>query len=132
MTYATRQDLADRYGEDEVAQRESALPAGATDRALADADAEIDSYLVGRYAVPVSPVPPRLVMIAAAIARYLLLGDAATEIARKAYEDARAWLREAQAGRAQVDGATALSGAAPSATVEVSNGRDKAFTGGIQ
>lgn len=132
MTYATRTALVDRYGEDEIAQRESVLPAGAVDQALADADAEIDSYLSGRYSVPVDPAPARLAMIAAAIARYYLLGDAAGEVARKGYEDARAWLREVQAGRAQVDGASALSGAAPSATVDYVTGRDKAFSGGIQ
>lgn len=131
MTYATRQDLADRYGEDEVAQRESVLPAGAVDRALGDADAEIDGYLAGRYSVPVSPVPARLTAIAAQIARYGLLGDAATEVARKGYEDARAWLRDVQSGRALVDGATALSGAEPSGTVDYVVGRDKAFPGGI-
>lgn len=131
MPYATRQDLTDRYGEDEIAQRESVLPAGAVDRALADADAEIDSYLGGRYTVPLATVPGNVTRLAAAIARYVLLGDAAGELARKAYEDARAWLRDVQAGRAQVEGASALSGAEPAATVDYVVGRDKAFGGGI-
>lgn len=132
MTYATRIDLEDRYGADEIAQRESMLPVGAVDRALADADAEIDSYLTGRYALPLSPVPANIGRVASAIARYQLLGDAVTEVARKHYEDARAWLKDVAAGRAQIDGATPTAAAAPSATVEYVVGRDKAFTGGLQ
>ncbi len=129
MPYATRTDLEERYGVDELAQRESVLPAGAVDRALADADVEIDSYLASRYAVPMSPIPNNVTRIAAAIARYRLLGDAVTELARKEYEDARAWLRDTAV---QINGATPLAAAAPAGTVDYVVGRDKAFTGGIQ
>lgn len=99
MTYATRTDLELHYGADEVAQRESMLPAGAVDRALADADALIDGYLAGRYTVPLSPVPQNLLSIASAIARYHLLGEAATERARDDFKDAIAWLKDVQSGR---------------------------------
>lgn len=132
MAYATRTELVARYGADEIEQRESALPPGAVDRALADADTEIDSFLATRYTVPLSPVPDNVARIAAVMARYQLLGDAVTELARKSYEDARAWLRDVAAGRAQINGATPLTAAAPSATVDYVVGRDKAFTGGIQ
>lgn len=132
MPYATRTDLEERYGADELAQRESVLPAGAVDRALADADIEVDSYLATRYSVPMSPVPGNVTRIAAAIARYRLLGDSVTELARKDYEDARAWLKEVAAGRVQVNGATPIAAAAPAASVDYVVGRDKAFTGGIQ
>lgn len=132
MAYATRTDLEERYGADELTQRESVLPAGAVDRALADADVEIDSYLATRYSVPLSPVPDNVSRIAAAVARYRILGDAVTELARKEYEDARAWLKEVAAGRAQINGATPLANASPAAVVDYVVGRDKAFTGGIQ
>lgn len=132
MTYATRTDLEERYGAAELTQRETMLAAGAVARALADADVEIDSYCTGRYAVPFSPVPGNITRVAAAIARYRILGDSATEIARKEYEDARAWLREVATGRVQIEGSTPLAAAAPSATVDYVVGRDKAFTGGIQ
>ena len=131
MTYATRTDLVERYGADEIEQRESVLPDGAVDRALADADAEIDSYVGNRYGVPLSPVPANIPRLACAIARYHLLGDAATETARKGYEDARAFLRDIQAGRALLDSAATASGAAPSARVEFVPGR-KVFHGGLQ
>lgn len=99
MTYATRTDLEERYGVDELAQRESMLPAGAVDRALADADAMIDGYLAGRYAVPLSPVPDNLPRVACQLARYGLLGNAADERARQDYADAAAWLKDVAAGR---------------------------------
>lgn len=131
MAYASRTDLESRYGATELLQRESVLPAGAVDRALADADVEIDGYLATRYTVPLNPVPGNATRVAAAIARYRLLGDAATDLARKEYDDARAWLKDVAAGRVQINGATPLASAAPAATVDYIVGRDKAFTGGL-
>mgnify|MGYP003455363176 FL=1 len=131
MTYASRTDLEARYGEDEIAQRESMLPTGAVERALADADAEIDSYVASRYTVPLSPVPQVIPRLACAIARYHLLGDSATETARKDYEDARAWLRDLHSGRALLEGATPLSGTSPARTVEIAT-REKLFSGGLR
>ena len=119
MTYATRTDLEDRYGAGELVQRESMLTEGAVDRALADADAEIHAYVSGRYSIPLSPVPDNLPRIACALARYNILGSSADERARQDYEDARAFLRDVQAGRARLEGAAALAGSAPAATVEV-------------
>lgn len=116
MTYATRADLEQRYGADEVAQRESALPAGAVDRALADADALINGYLAGRYALPLSPVPQNLPQVACVVARYNLLGDAVTERARNDYTDTIAWLRDVQAGRVLLQSGF-LQEAAPEAMV---------------
>jgi phage gp36-like protein len=118
MTYATRTDLEARYAQD-VAQRETVLPVLGVDNALADADAEIDSYLGVRYSVPVSPVSARILQIACVIARYRLLGDAATDVARRDYEDARAYLRDIAAGRAQLEGAAALSTSPTSRLVEI-------------
>lgn len=79
MSYASRQSLIDRYGERlllQVADRADP-PAGSidtdlVDAALADADAVIDGYLAGRYALPLATVPPVLVPIAQAIAIYRL------------------------------------------------------------
>lgn len=132
MTYATRTDLEERYGADELTQRESMLPAGAVDRALADADAEVDGYVAAAYTVPLAPVPANIVRAACSIARYRLLGDAATERARQDYEDAIRLLRDVQAGRATLMSASPLAGNTPAATLAVTNGRHKAFGGGIQ
>lgn len=124
MAYAAITDFEQRHGGDEVVQRESMLGAGAVDRALADADAEINSYVSGRYVVPLSPVPITITRLACAIARYHVLGDAATETARRAYEDARAFLRDVQAGRATLDGvAAAAPGSAAGAATVVASAR---------
>jgi phage gp36-like protein len=130
MTYATRTDLEERYGAAELTQRESMLATGAVVQALADADAEINSYLSGRYAVPLSPVPDNLPRIACAMARYYLLGSSADDIARNAYKDAIAWLKDVQAGRALLLSAP-LAGATQAATVEIAT-RDKVFKGGLR
>jgi phage gp36-like protein len=120
MTYATRQDLAQHYGQDEIDQRESMLGASAVDTALIGADALIDGYLATRYSLPLSDVPANLVQFAAAIARYKLLGDAATERARLDYQDAVQWLKDVAAGRVQLQASAPVPGNAPEAMVLMS------------
>lgn len=115
MTYAVRADLEDRYGAEELTQRETMLPAGAVAQALADADAVIDGYTAGRYTVPLSPVPSNLPRVACQLARYGLLGNAADERARKDYEDAMAWLKDVAAGRVILTEATVAATTAVSA-----------------
>lgn len=117
MTYATRQDLAQHYGQDEIDQREAMLGASAVDTALTGADALIDGYLATRYSLPLTAVPANLVQFAAAIARYELLGDAATERARTDYQDAVQWLKDIAAGRALLQAASPVPGNAPEAMV---------------
>lgn len=117
MTYAIRADLEKHYGADEIEQRESMLPAGAVDSALSDADALIDGYLAARYCIPLAPVPANLVQFACAIARYTLLGEAATERARNDYKDAVAWLKDVQAGRVTLQAVTPVPGNEPATIV---------------
>lgn len=131
MPYATRADLEALYGVEEIAQRESMLPMDAVERALTDAGAEVDSYLSGRYTLPLAPVPDNIRRHACVMARYYLLGDAATERARNDYRDAVAYLRDVQAGRAVIAGVAAPTGASQAATVQLTNGRDRAFGGGL-
>jgi phage gp36-like protein len=119
MAYATRADLEQRHGADEVEQRESALPAGAVDRALADAEALIDGYLVGRYSLPLTPVPANLPRVACAIARYHLLGDAVTERATEDHKNAIAWLKDVASGRVLLQGAAVEPGNDPATVVMV-------------
>lgn len=124
--YATRADIEARYAEDLV-QRELVLPVFGVDNALADASAEIDSYLGTLFALPITPVPANLVRIACAIARYRLLGDAVTETARRDYEDARAFLRDVAAGRAKLEGAETLASAATAGRVTLVS-EDRVFS----
>lgn len=79
MTYATQQQLVDRYGERLIVQVSDRAdpPAGTIDaavvaNALGQADAVIDGYLAGRYLLPLAAVPPLLEPIAQAIAIYKL------------------------------------------------------------
>ena len=119
MPYATRDDLTERFGEAEIAQRERMLPPGAIERALSDAGQDVDGYLSARYTVPVSPIPATLVRLACDIARYRLLGDAASDDVRSRYKDAISALRDIGAGRSRLTDAAPIAAASESATVEI-------------
>lgn len=107
MPYCTQQDLTDRFGSVELLQLADRDHSGAVDAevingAIADADAEIDSYLAGRYALPLATVPPILVRRACEITRFYLYHNHPTETVRAAYDDALRWLREVAAGRVEL------------------------------
>lgn len=114
MAYATRQDLIDRVGEDEVIQRESALPAGAVDQALADAAAVVDGYVAQLYAVPLAPVPDNIPRVVCQIARFGLLGSSNDDQSRADYSSAISWLKDVSAGRARLVGAALAADAVAS------------------
>jgi len=103
MTYATQADMVDRFGETELAQRTNRVDGTTIDttvlgRALADADAEIDGYLAGRYALPLATVPTALVRVACDVARYRLYDDGITDVVRQRYEDATSFLKRISSG----------------------------------
>lgn len=104
MTYATQQDLIDRYGDTELIQltdenRVGAIDATTVARALADADAEMNGYLAVRYTLPLASTPLVLTRFACAIARYLLHDQAATEQVEKDYKNALAFLKSVSEGK---------------------------------
>jgi len=116
MTYATQADLTDRFGAVELAQltdRTNGVVIDATvlGRALTDADAEIDSYLATRYALPLASTPVVLVRMAADIARYRLYDDRVTEAVRQRYGDAVSLLKRMATGEVQLAGSTVLAAA---------------------
>ena len=113
MTYATQQDLVDRFGAEQLAELSDRTSGTVIDtvvvgRALTDADAEIDSYLATAYALPLVSVPAVLVRIACDIARYRLFGDRVTEQVRQLYTDAVRDLKSVASGAIKIDGAVAL------------------------
>jgi phage gp36-like protein len=122
MPYATQADLIQRFGDEELIQLTDRAQIGQVDRAtvtaaLGDADAAIEGYLAGRYAVPVSPIPALLRRMACDIARFFLYGNAAPEPVRQAYEDALRVLKDLADGRAVLVGAVpAALGAVPAAS----------------
>ncbi len=97
MTYATQQNMIDRFGEPELVlltdrARLGVLDAAVLAQALADADAEIDGYLAGRYALPLAAVPEKLALLACDLARFYLYKDAAPETVRDRQADAVKYL----------------------------------------
>ncbi|MDD3553224.1 MAG: DUF1320 family protein [Deltaproteobacteria bacterium] len=93
MPYATLADMEARYGIEEIIARTNRTDGAGVDtvvldRALQDADAEIDAYLSTRYALPLPAVPKILVRIACDIARYHLWQEMASDEVRRRYEDA--------------------------------------------
>lgn len=106
MTYATQQDLIDRYGEEELIQLtdrtdppQGAIDATVVSRALEDADHEIDGYLAARYTLPLASTPQVLVRIACDIARYRLYDDRATEAVTQRYKDSVRFLEAVSRGQ---------------------------------
>lgn len=105
MTYALQQDMIDRYGSARLGQlSDIEAPAVGGIRTtmlaakLADADAEIDGYLIGRYTLPLAAFPAILKVHACSIAWYRLLGSSADEQARRDYDDAIAYLTQVAKG----------------------------------
>ncbi|MDB5802269.1 MAG: hypothetical protein JWL63_3208 [Rhodocyclales bacterium] len=95
MSYATRADLIDAFGEDEVIALSDRSNLGITDdaliaKALSDASAEIDGYLQARYPLPLLNVPRLLAVLCGDVARYRMTGSSAnaTEDIRNRYKDA--------------------------------------------
>lgn len=104
MTYATQQNLIDRFGEDQLTQLTDrdglgVINATVVSRALGDADAEINGYLSTRYTLPLSPVPAVLEKLACDIARYRLFEDAAKDIVKERYENAIRFLKDVVSGK---------------------------------
>lgn len=88
MSYLTRANLEARFGTTLIADLETGGAQVAA--SIADADAEVDTYLVARYALPLSTAPEAIARIAAQIARYNLWRRdlAADHPAYVAYKDA--------------------------------------------
>lgn len=94
MPYATKQDIIDQYGENELIisadhDLDGIADADVVDRALSGASDEIDTYLVGRYPLPLATVPPILKPLCIDIALYKMsTGTAVTDEKRRRYDDA--------------------------------------------
>jgi phage gp36-like protein len=100
MPYATAADMTARFGEQRLRQLTDlsepladALVGSTLQTRLDDADAEIDGYLAGRYALPITPVPAVLRTYACDIAWYRLLGASATESDLARYTAAISYLK---------------------------------------
>ena len=88
MAYLTRANLEARFGATLIADLETG--GAVVSDAIADASAEVDTYLASRYSLPLASVPDAIARIAAQIARYNLWRRdvVADHLAYVAYKDA--------------------------------------------
>lgn len=127
MPYNTKQNMIDRYGEEELIQLTDRAASGVIndtvlDQAIADAGAEIDGYLGGRYQLPLAVTPPIITVYACDMTRYRLYDDAATEQVEKRYQDALKFLRLAAEGKVQLGPASDGSKATPAGGAQMESG----------
>lgn len=112
MPYATQQQLIDRFGSqmlinltDRGPTPTGAIVGAVVARVLADADAEIDGYLAGRYALPMAEVPPMITNLALIIAIYNLHTFEPDPKIIRDYEQAMKRLREISNGTVMIPAA---------------------------
>lgn len=110
--YVDKAYMIGRFGEEALVElTDRALPftGEIVDSALTphivSASGLIDTYITGRYRLPLSPVPEIVKDCCARIAYYYLCGERYTDAVRKSYEDAVAMLRDISNGRAHLDAA---------------------------
>ena len=135
MTYATQQDLVDRFGTQELAQLTDPVAGTTIDtvvvaRALSDAQAECDTRLAVRYSVPLAIAPTVLVRLAADLARYYLWDKRAGEQVRNRFKDATALLDKIASGAVDMPGAALLTPAAGAVAVAVRT-PERQFSAGL-
>lgn len=99
MPYCTVADMLSRYGQQDMillSWREGAadgeINQPVIEQAIADATAEINGYIGGRYELPLSQVPDVLVRHCCDIARYLMSGDRTPETVQKRYDSVISYL----------------------------------------
>ncbi len=104
--YCTQEQMIERFGEEAVRQLTDRGNLGAVDgavlaAAVADASAEIDMHLAGRYVLPLSTVPLPVTRLACLLARDILAvgSDISDERWSKQAEEARKLLREIASGK---------------------------------
>ncbi|MCF1485024.1 DUF1320 domain-containing protein [Agrobacterium vitis] len=111
MTYCTKQDLIDRFGERELIQLtdRATPPVSAIDdtvvgRAIADATAFADGYIGKAYSLPLPTVPDVLTKLTCDVARYYLhfKGVDKDSPIQRAYDQALSYFRDVAKGVVQL------------------------------
>lgn len=117
MPYATVTDMQQRYGEAELRQlsdnaspRTGAVNVAVVQNALDDASAWIDSYLAGRYAVPITDAGALTVMRlhCCGEARFLLMTTHPDEVAIAAHAERAAFFGAIAKGQIALIAPTAV------------------------
>lgn len=109
MAYCTQSDIVEQLDEDILIQLTDDADAGTVDadtvtRAIADADAEIDSYCGVRHSVPFATVPDIILKYSVDIAIYNLYArrKGAPDYRKERYDNAIRFLKDVAAGRASL------------------------------
>jgi phage gp36-like protein len=110
--YSAQADILLQISDVELAQLTSddgvAIDGDVVDKAITDADADIDSYLGKVYSVPLSTTPAKVNQLSVTIALYKLHSRRAavlggvSEVIRTNYEDAIRFLEQAAAGKVTI------------------------------
>jgi phage gp36-like protein len=107
MAYSTQTDLEEQISQAELIELTDDAGSGSVDasavaRAIADADAEIDSYCGGRYTLPFLPVPVMIRKLSVDIAVYNVFSRRALlkipDERQKRYDNAIRFLRDMSKG----------------------------------
>ncbi len=107
MAYSIQTDIEEQISQDELIELTDDAGSGSVDssvvaRAIADADAEIDSYCATRYSVPFDPVPVIIRKLSVDIAIYNLFARRSVlkvpEERQKRYDNAIRFLRDIAKG----------------------------------
>ena len=109
-------DLSAYTAEEQAA---AALALAKVNRALQDAEQTINTYLGGRYQLPLSNAPQVLERIAGQIARFVLYDDSATEQVTTLYKDSIKFLESVATGKVQLGPTDSGATAQPSAGAEM-------------
>ena len=101
--YCTKADMLARGWEKELIQLTDkskllVIDDGILSQAIADASAEIDSYLQGRYSLPLTMPVPNLTRICCDIARYYLFETKVTEQVQNRYDAVSRYLVQVAKG----------------------------------
>ncbi|MCF7963976.1 MAG: DUF1320 domain-containing protein [Methylobacter tundripaludum] len=118
MAYCTLQNLEDRFGESELIQLTDESNVGAIDavivnRAITDADAEINSYLTA-YTLPLANVPANFELMACDLVRFYLYKNQIPDVVDTRYKKAIRYLEKVAEGKIKLEPDS--TGTAPAAT----------------
>ena len=132
--YAVVADLDTRFGEDELSSlapsenAQEAYDSTKLDASLAEASAEMDTFIAVAYSLPLSSTPAYLKTVCCDIARYRLWDNSATEEVRQRYEDAAAWLKRLAKGEVSLGLASGEAGSARGSVAVTRSQSDRLFT----
>jgi phage gp36-like protein len=105
MAYSTAQDMIDAFGHAEMRDlsdtgetRTGDVVTAVLNKAIADAGAMIDGYLLGRYQLPLDPAPGALSVHCRGMARYFLMTNSPDDRAKADFAGALKYLQAVASG----------------------------------